>query len=191
MHAVLRKHLFLINEPRGRTQAANAAGSPSPGPARRGHGARAWRGVLACAWVPLAMMVAALASPVQAAEPVCGDFLARAGHKPAHLQFTGCEPGHSAQIRVLRATYRVAGRFAAGVETALIQTTGMPPLRFICCGWESPPDGQGVRYGRFPGSHGFDHEVHMHSEETLVDQRADWPAIGSFHVQVELPLESP
>lgn len=131
-------------------------------------------------------------------EPVCGDFLAMAGKKTIHLEFMGCEPDKNAQLRVLRALYRVPGRDAIEVEKYLVAETGMKPLSFICCFWEPIP-GEGGRYGylphdQWPGSEDAilnQYEVSMASEETLHNTRAKWPQISWFHVSVTLFLETP
>lgn len=123
------------------------------------------------------------------ASPACGDFLSDAGRRPGQAEFTGCEPGRSAQLRTLVATYRVPGRDAAAVEHFLRRHTGMPRLRFVCCGWE--PD---LRHGRRAGAvrlHGETLEVSMGSGESTVRERARWDRIPSFQVTVTRYVDLP
>lgn len=136
------------------------------------------------------------------ANPVCGDFLAMAGKKPPHLEYRDCVEGKQAQIRVLRARYRVAGKYAHLVEEYLVKETGMQPLSHVCCLWESMPK-DGKRYGHLPHSQwpkgspeSIDpiltrYEISMGSGESLVSQRENWEAIDWFYVDVELFLELP
>ncbi|MDL2284342.1 DUF4952 domain-containing protein [Oxalobacter sp. OttesenSCG-928-P03] len=136
------------------------------------------------------------------AEPACGDFLAMAGKKPAMLQYLGCSPGKSAQLHVLRARYRVAGRDAHAVEAFLVKETGMLPLSRVCCIWETLPK-EGKRYGHIPhnqwpegSSEAQDpmlanYKVDMGSGENLVSQRERWEAIDWFYVTVDLFLDAP
>lgn len=124
------------------------------------------------------------------AEPSCGDFLAMAGRKPPALEFIECRASQDAQVRSLFARYRVRGALAAGVEQALVRDTNMAGLRFACCGWDLDMATH-ARRGTLPGPEGFDYEVSMASEETLVSTRYNWYEIPWFHVTLILPLEEP
>jgi hypothetical protein len=125
---------------------------------------------------------------VQASSPPqCADFLRQAGFRHVALKYTGCSPGRSAQIRVLRATYEVSGRNAATVEAVLIKRYGMAKLKFNCCLWEP----KGGKQGWFKGSRGYGSSVSMGSGETVYSKRSDWPKINIFLVTVELALELP
>ena len=108
----------------------------------------------------------------------CTDFLARMHRKPPHLVFVGCRPLPDQQGRPLRATYRVEGRHAAGVEAFLVRATGLAPLRRSCCQWDAPPRWFTDRVG-----HSF--ELTMVSDETIAARRAQWTLIRSFQVTVD------
>lgn len=131
-------------------------------------------------------------------EPACGDFLAEAGMKPAALDFVECAPDYHAQLRVLRAHYRVSGENAAAVEDFLVRETGMRPLSFVCCFWEPLPS-EGSRFGYLPheqwrnaGDERPDrYEISMTSGETVYSARNEWDRIPAFHVTVDLFLEIP
>ena len=140
--------------------------------------------------VAMALAVASLLAGPARAEPACGDFLRSAGHKPAHLEFIDCRPGHVGQVRALVATYRASGERAAAVESYLHRHTKMARLKRTCCIWE--PDAKGrPRYGSLPSRTEFPYEVSMGTEENSVSRRADWKQIPWFTVSVTLPLESP
>ncbi|GHV52896.1 DUF4952 domain-containing protein [Deltaproteobacteria bacterium] len=115
----------------------------------------------------------------------CGDFLAAVGHKPEGLEFLGCEKGANAQLAVLRARYRVRGTDAARVEEYLAFYSGMPRLRFACCGWENDRSGHG-RLGKAE-----EYAENMHSEETLYSHREEWILVPWFYVIAEFFLEDP
>jgi hypothetical protein len=125
------------------------------------------------------------------AKPACGNFLKSLSKQPKDLLFLECKSGHSAQIKVLRARYRVAGVHAASVEDYFVKYTRMQRLEFLCCIWETVPDKAGNRYGHLNSQFEFDFEIDMGSGETLYNQRTDWNKINWFYVTVELPLESP
>jgi hypothetical protein len=74
------------------------------------------------------------------AKPQCGNFLKLLSKQPKDLSFLECKNGHSAQIKVLRATYRVSGIHAARVEDYVVKQTRMQRLKFVCCIWETVPD---------------------------------------------------
>ncbi len=129
------------------------------------------------------------------AEPVCADFLAEKKIKPAPLEFVHCEAKENTQLRELIATYRVRGKDAAIVERALIRTTKIPKLRFICCGWESVPPYQRIgkvsSYGTFDYGAEIVAHVSMHSGESVINSRARWVEIDWFTVTVMQPRQSP
>jgi hypothetical protein len=125
------------------------------------------------------------------AKPQCGNFLKLLSKQPKDLLFLECNNGHSAQIKVLRARYRVAGIHAASVENYFVKQTRMQRLKFLCCIWETVPDKAGNRYGYLKSQFEFDFEIDMGSGETLYNKRTDWNKINWFYLTVELPLESP
>jgi Domian of unknown function (DUF4952) len=125
------------------------------------------------------------------ATPYCENFLKLLSKQPKNLLFLECKNGHSAQIRVLRATYRVAGIHAASVEDYFVKQTRMQRLKFLCCIWETVPDKAGNRYGYLKSQFEFDFEIDMGSGETVYNKRTAWNKIPWFYVTVELPLESP
>ena len=132
--------------------------------------------LLLLTFAPLAPVGSAAAEPAPAVR--CTDFLARMHRKPPHLVFVGCRPLPDQQGRPLRATYRVEGRHAAGVEASLARTTGLAPLRRSCCQWDAPPRWFTDRVG-----HSF--RLTMVSDETTVAHRAQWTLIRSFQVTVD------
>ncbi|MDR0439832.1 MAG: DUF4952 domain-containing protein, partial [Candidatus Accumulibacter sp.] len=91
--------------------------------------------------LPLGCAFSVQAPEANAAD--CGDFLATVGHKPEGLEFLGCEKGLHAQLTVLQARYRVRGTDAAMAEEYFVFHSGMPRLRFACCGWENAHGGYG------------------------------------------------
>lgn len=112
------------------------------------------------------------------AEKGCGDFLARAGRKPANLDYAGCSYAPDRQGKPLVATYRVAGSHAAAVEAYLVRTVKLNRLKRACCQWDSPAS-------QFRDAEGREYSVTMGSGETLISRRADWAKIPSFAVTVE------
>ncbi len=108
----------------------------------------------------------------------CADCLAALHRKPAHLDYVGCAPQPERQGKPLRATYRVTGRFAAMVETALRRSTGLAPLRRSCCQWDAPSKS-------FRDAAGHDFRITMVSDAATAPTRADWLRIGHFTVIVE------
>jgi hypothetical protein len=125
------------------------------------------------------------------AAPQCGNFLKLLSKQPKHLSFLECKSKHSAQIRVLRARYRIAGIYGISVEDYFVKHARMQRLQFLCCIWETVPDKAGNRYGYLKSKFGFDFEIDMGSGETVYNKRTDWEKIDWFYVTVELPLESP
>jgi hypothetical protein len=132
----------------------------------------------------------------------CADFLAQLRRVPAGLEFVDCQYVSVNQINsaAMQATYRVRGVQAAAVETYLVNTSGMPPLRFICCGWESAP-----RYPRTQRGYGVYRlpthmrpsadvsqlHISMSSGETILNQRTAWPGLEYFQVRALLYIQSP
>lgn len=124
-------------------------------------------------------------------KPQCGNFLKFLSKQPKHLVFLECKNEHDAQVKVLRARYRVSGVHAASVERYFVQQTGMQKLVFLCCGWETVPNQAGNRYGYLKSQFEFDYEIDMGSGETVYSRRTDWNKIPWFYLTVQLPLESP
>jgi len=120
-------------------------------------------------------------APLPVSATSCADFLARASHAIEHLAFKGCSPDNQSQQILLRATYSVEGKNAKYIEKKLIRRFSMKPLRFICCGWESPGGA-----GSFSDSANKRYSVSMHSGETL---ETNWDKIPEFVVTVEHLLE--
>nr|WP_246888690.1 DUF4952 domain-containing protein [Pseudomonas chlororaphis] len=125
-----------------------------------------------------------LASSAQAA-PVCGDFLAQIGNKPAYIEFLECHAEPELQTKPLRATYRLAGRDAQAAERYLGEQFRMPPLRRSCCVWDAPPG-----FYRDPRSH-LGYSLFMGSAETFVDRREAWGDIDYFYLTIDLDTEEP
>lgn len=108
----------------------------------------------------------------------CGDLLAEAKRKPAGLGFIRCMILPDQQGRPLRATYRVAGKQAAAVETTLNRMAGLALLRRSCCQWDGPA-------GSFTDLAGRSYMISMASSETTVRDRRQWSAIPEFTVIVD------
>lgn len=123
--------------------------------------------------------------PALAAEnlykPACGDHLQRLGGKPAALRYLGCNQLLDEQGQPFEARYSVAGSQAQAIQDYLTARFGMPPLRFICCGWHGPPHS-------YRDGSGYGHVLSFHSDETLEKR---WPQIGNFHLGVRLYAEDP
>ncbi|MFJ6092073.1 DUF4952 domain-containing protein [Pseudomonas chlororaphis] len=119
------------------------------------------------------------------AEPVCGDFLAQIGNKPAFIEFLECHAEPELQTKPLRATYRLAGRDAQAAERYLGEQFRMPPLRRSCCIWDAPPG-----FYRDPHSQ-LGYSVFMSSAETFVDRRESWAEIDYFYLTLDLDTEEP
>jgi hypothetical protein len=125
-------------------------------------------------------------------EQSCGDFLNELGKSPERLIFLDCQKTTEAQLDVLKATYKVSGEDAADIESYLQQSFQMPHLKFVCCGWEPGPGRGSYKPGAATNnSSGFEYQITMWSEETLIDDRSDWNKIPFFYVAVILPLEQP
>lgn len=120
----------------------------------------------------------------------CGDFLGAINKKPEHLEFVKCEPGFSAQVRTLEATYRVQGQHADSVEKYFIRHAGMRKLKFYCCGWEPtiPVKMQGSAHIKVDKETVYDISM---GAETPMSRRSGWSKIPWFYVNVTLDLEEP
>lgn len=160
-----------------------------------------WRALLGRGWARAVGMAAllglGLAASAASGQPVdrCTDFLAaQPQRKPPELEWVGCTEGHDHQLRALIATYRVPGAQAVAVERYLVRSTGMAPLRFVCCGWEPRSRRGQPGPGRLRGATVVAElagRVDMYSGETLVARRSDWSQIPWFEVRVTVPLELP
>lgn len=149
----------------------------------------------------LAFVFLSLPSPTAAEPTTCGDFLAEIGSKPEHLEFLECRTDNEAQLRTLKARYRVAGIHAAEVEEYFVRTAGMARLRRNCCGWENSPEAPDAAHdGSLPhkrplgpdGPTEPDLSIGMGSGETLEGRTRElWGEIPWFHVDVVMYLESP
>lgn len=85
-----------------------------------------------CGLVLLFISQFAFASPGES--PACGDFLAAHGIKPAAARYVGCAPDKLADnMRVLAATYTVAGKDLAAIEKWAMQLAHIHRLRRACC----------------------------------------------------------
>ncbi|NEO86495.1 MAG: DUF4952 domain-containing protein [Spirulina sp. SIO3F2] len=112
--------------------------------------------------------------------PNCLDYLAEWQLKPESLEFQHCQPATQVNHPTkLTAIYHVPGSHAAGVEDFLHQEFGMARIRHICCSWHGHP------WGDYRDKQGQSYNVLMYSEETLLQQRSDWPQISTFEVVVE------
>ncbi|HBE58733.1 MAG TPA: DUF4952 domain-containing protein [Cyanobacteria bacterium UBA11149] len=126
--------------------------------------------------------------------PACEDFLAKLGNKPEELEFAGCKKYKKFSLEALEARYKVTGKDAPKVERFLQQKFQMSELRFLCCGWEPVRRIENTNspgYGSFRDSRGYEYEVSMFSQETLIDERQDWQNIPFLYVDVTLYLEQP
>jgi hypothetical protein len=134
---------------------------------------------------PILLLMAGDPAPAHASKRApngCGDFLAQAHKKPAHLSFIECSYFPDRQGRPLRAIYHVEGRFAAGTEAYLIKSAGLAPLQRFCCQWDSAAR-------QFRDASGREFSIAMVSDETPVASRADWGKITTFEVVVETYTE--
>jgi Domian of unknown function (DUF4952) len=143
-----------------------------------------------------------LSPPAATRHVQCADFLALLRHVPAGLEFVDCQyvSVNQHDSAAMQANYRVRGAQAAAVEAYLVNTSGMPPLRFICCGWDSAP-----RYPRTQRGYGVYRlpkhmrpsadvtqlHISMSSGETLVNQRAAWTNLEYIQVRALLYIQSP
>lgn len=119
------------------------------------------------------------------ATPGCDDFLSKLGDKPEFIEFQGCRQALDRQGQPYSARYQVTGADASEAERILGQQFGMPALQRACCIWES---GQ---HSFRPDPTGMNYLISMDSGETLVTQRAAWPSIEHFYIQVDLFAEDP
>ena len=120
---------------------------------------------------------------LHADEPSCADYLELNNSKPEHLTFRSCEKSNDAQLRVLKATYIVVGKYAEQVESELIRRFNMPSIRFVCCGWETIG-------GSFVHD-AYNVSVKMISGETIFSHKKYWPKISTFYVTATLYLDEP
>ncbi|NEP14315.1 MAG: DUF4952 domain-containing protein [Symploca sp. SIO2C1] len=139
--------------------------------------------------VIVAMMIFSVSchSITTKAAHTCEDFLAMWGEKPAELEFTNCKRVELPPGEGLVSSYVVKGSDAAEVEKLLQRKFGMAPLKFLCCGWEPilvVGEDNTSGNGSYVDKDGYSFEVTMHSEETLLNDRKDWPKIPEFHVRV-------
>jgi len=115
----------------------------------------------------------------------CGDFLNQLGKKPAYLAYRGCEQQRERQDQPYSARYEVDGRHAQQAEAYLHRIYGMPLLKRYCCAWDSS-----LHSWRDKRT-GIQYVLSMATEETLVRQRRDWPAITRFYVRVDAYAHDP
>ena len=149
----------------------------------------------------LLLVLLSLPSPARAEPTACGDFLAEVGAKPEHLEFLECRPDNEAQLRTLKARYRVAGIHAAEVEEYFVRTAGMARLKRNCCGWENWPEKPDDAHdGSLPHKRPLGPDgptepnlsIGMGSGETLEGRTRElWGEIPWFYVNVVMYLESP
>jgi hypothetical protein len=119
------------------------------------------------------------------------DALALAGLKAPGSTFLGCERVREHGLRALRLRYGASGATAAEMEARLSAHTGMPALRYACCGWETAPVRPGGSVSGVLTVQGVRYEVTMTSGETPVSDRARWPEIPRFSVVLTRFLEEP
>lgn len=112
----------------------------------------------------------------------CGDPLAEAGLSTDGLELIRCAPGRVHQLAALVGEYRVAADDVDAVEARLVGETGASPMRFVCCGWESPPH-------TFRGEDGETYQITIGSlGETTDRSRAQMPDVA---IVVSRLLEQP
>ncbi|QTR53654.1 DUF4952 domain-containing protein [Thiothrix unzii] len=112
-------------------------------------------------------------------EPECEDFLAKMDWKIAGLVYQSCHREVNSQTRKAIATYRVEGKYATVVEQLFRERTGMPAMKFACCGWEV--QGASSFGTEIPGTV---YGVFMMSDETGINERGMWDKIPSFTVKL-------
>lgn len=130
------------------------------------------------------------AAAALAREP-CRDVLAALGVSPPGLSFAGCEYTIIHGLKALRVRYVAPGGRAAAVEAKLKATTGMPRLRYLCCGWEPAPAKPGAPPFGSISMRGERYEVRMTSGENVVTDRKRWAEIPEFSVDLVRYLEEP
>jgi hypothetical protein len=108
----------------------------------------------------------------------CADFLKRLRLARPDVMFVGCEKRHGSNPDAdrLDATYRVNGRDLANVEAWFIRTFHAKPLRFVCCGWDTPPVA-------FKARDGASYELTF-GGETVVNRRTDWVKVPYLTLSV-------
>lgn len=119
------------------------------------------------------------------AETGCDDFLARLGNKPTFIEYQGCTQSIDRQGQPFSASYQVSGANASKAEKYLAQQFGLPPIKRVCCIWEST-----AHFYRDKQTH-IGYFIGMASEETLINQRASWPTIDFFYISVDAYAEDP
>jgi hypothetical protein len=117
--------------------------------------------------------------------PECGDFLERLQLARPDVMFLGCERRgeNEAQGGRLDATYHVAGKDVAHVEAWLIRIFHATPLRYVCCGWETP----GVSFKARDGAY---YEIAF-GGETVINRRKDWSKVPYLTLSVTHDLQEP
>ena len=112
----------------------------------------------------------------------CSNFLVDLGIKSDKLIFTGCTNGigFGTNLPAQTASYKISGKDVKFVEQMLISRFKILPLKFACCGWDTPPT--------FFQEDNIYYTVWMSSDETL---EKDWDKIQHFYVNVEKMWESP
>ena len=112
----------------------------------------------------------------------CGDFLQALGRKPANVEYLGCERHEDLQAKPMIARYRVSGAFASAAHAQLSQAFGMPPLQYVCCGWETAP------HSWRDAPDGLQYAIGM-GVEAPRHPRAEWGRIPAFSITVTLYSE--
>ena len=98
----------------------------------------------------------------------CADVLKRLRLERRDVVFVGCETRQAGDPDAdrLEARYRVAGKDLARVEVWFMRRFHGKKLRFVCCGWETPPVW-------FKARDGAEYELAF-GGETSVARREDW-----------------
>lgn len=109
----------------------------------------------------------------------CGDFLQALGRKPAHVEYLGCERHDDRQAKPMIARYQVTGAHAAAAHAQLRDAFGLPPLAYVCCGWETAP------HSWRGGQDGLQYGVGMGVEAPRYPSD-EWDRIPAFSITVTL-----
>jgi hypothetical protein len=135
--------------------------------------------------VAISSAAAAQAAQKSAPTPECGDFLKQFGMERPDVIFFGCERHLERNPDADRpdATYRVAGKDLAHVEAWLMRAFHAKPLRFVCCGWETPTVWFKARDGAY-------YEIGF-GGETAFNRRKDWPKVPYLTLSVTRDIEEP
>jgi hypothetical protein len=109
----------------------------------------------------------------------CGDILKDLKLGRSDVSFIECEafPKGGEDGDGFKATYQVKGPDIANVEHWLIKLAHIEPLRFRCCGWDSPD-------GDFIGRDGRRYQIGI-GGETIVNDRSEFAAIPFLNVFVK------